>query len=218
MTRSEIIARFRSENPDITERVATDVVLNNFCLDADKIICAITRCIVTDVAFDSIVTTSVYSTRYDLTDRIDKFYDIDELPGGGVSYDDDPLTKTTVAELDILTPSWRTNAAGTPKKYYRRGKWLYFDRPVETAGEEIRVYAVLVSDDFDNDAKTPFNERTDLEPFHSGIISYLIWKTKPKVAKPGEAATAEKDFYSFAEFMKKTISGGKLSQIHFRPR
>lgn len=218
MTRSEIITRFRAENPEVSSRVATDVVLNNWCLDADKIICAITRCIVSDETFDSIASSSVYLTRYDLTDRIDKFYDIDKYPGGSISFDNNPLEETTVSELDCLTPSWRTRSAGTPKKYYRRGKWLYFDRPVETAGLEIRVYAVLISDDFDNDTKTPFNELTYLEPFHNGINKYLQWQAKLKVGKPEEATVAEKDFYSFAEFMKKTIGGGKYGKIYFQPK
>jgi len=218
MTRNEIIEAFRDENPTIDKRVVSDAVLYDWCKVGDKIICALTRCIVTDVAFDSVVTTSVYNTRYDLSHEIDKFYDIDDFPGGGVSYDDDPLEKTTVAELDELTPNWRTNSAGTPDKYYRRGKWLYFNCPVSTAAKEIRVYAVLVSDDFDNDSKTPYNELSYLEPFHNGINKYLQWQAKIKTRETQDAATAKAEFYDYATWMKKMIGGNKFGPIRFIPK
>lgn len=218
MTRLEIIARFRAEVPEVTERVATDVVVAGWCLDADKEICAVTRCIVSDVAFSSVVSTSVYDTRYDLSSNIAKFYDIDDLPGGGVSFDEEPLEKTTVAELDRESPSWRERVAGTPDKWYRRGKYLYFDRPVKTAGLSIRVYAVLISDDFNNDNKKPYNELAYLEPFHRGIVEYLKWQGKRKIGKPGEADQAQKEFYAYTAFMKKSIGGNKYSNIYFQPK
>lgn len=218
MTRAEIIDMFRAENPEITERVATNTVLNNWCEVGDKLICALTRCIVGDAVFNSVASTSSYDTRYNLTAEITKFYDIDDYPGGGVSFDDDPLDKTSVAELDNENSSWRTRAAGVPEKYYRRGKWLYFDRPIKTAALEIRVYAVLISDDFDNDSKTPYNELEYLEPFHNGINKYLQWQAKLKVGKPEEGPIAQKEFYDFAAMMKKVIGGGKYSPIYFQPK
>jgi hypothetical protein len=217
MTRAEIVAMFRADNTDIPERVISNAKLHNWALVGDKLVCAISRCIVTDVVFNSVVTTSVYNTRFDLTDEIDKFYDIDENPGGGVSFDDDPLDKTTVAELDSETPTWRTRSAGTPSKYYRRGKYVYFDRPIKTADLEIRVYAVLISDDFSNDNIMPYNQLTYLEPFHNGINKYLTWQAKLEIGKPQEAAKAEKDFYDFTNFMKRMITGGKVSAIRFQP-
>ena len=217
MTRAEIIAMFRADNPDIPDRVISDAKLHNWALVGDKIVCAISRCIVADEVFNSVATTSVYDTRYDLTDKIGKFYDIDDFPGGGVSFDDDPLDKTTVAELDHETPTWRTRSAGTPKKYYRRGKYVYFDRPIKTAALEIRIYAVLVSENFNNDNITPYNQLTYLEPFHNGINKYLQWQAKIQVGKPGEAQIAQKEFYDFATFMKKMITGGKVSVIRYQP-
>lgn len=217
MTRAEIIAQFRAENREITTRVATDTVLENWLLLGDKEVCAITRCIVSDVVFNSVVSTSVYDTRYDLEAEIDKFYDIDEFPGGGVSFDDKSLTKTTVAELDKESPTWRTGSAGTPKKWYRRGGNLYFDRPVSTADLEIRVYTVLVSDDFDDDDIMPFNQLGYLEPFHSSLVKYLQWKAKEKVGKPGEGAKARQEFLDYCQWMKKMIGGNKYGPIRLVP-
>ena len=216
MTLTEIIEMFRVDNPEITERVISDTLLKNWAKIGDKEICAITRCIVGDTTFDSVVSTSVYATKYDLTALIDKFFDIDDYPGGGVSFDDDPLEKTTVAELDQEDSDWRTASAGTPEKYYRRGKYLYFDCPVKTAGEEIRVYAVLISDDFTGINQKPYNELGYLEPFHSGIVKYLQWKAKEKIGKSGEGDKAAKEFYSYANWMKKMIGGGKYSPIRYQ--
>lgn len=218
MTRAQIISQFRSENPEITARAIDDPVLNNWCLAGDKIVCALSRCIVSDVEFHSVTSTSVYSTKYDLANLISKFQDIDDFPGGGVSFDNVPLTKTTVAELDAETPTWRKRSAGTPTKYYRRGNFLYFDRPVKTSALDIRVYVVLVSDDFDNDNKTPFNQLTFLEPYHNAINKYLQWQAKISKGEPQDALKAEQDFYGFIKTMTKNIGGGKYSPIRFEPR
>jgi len=217
MTRSEIISAFRVDNSELTSNVITDAQLHNYLLFGDKEVCAITRCIVSDKVFHSVASTSVYDTRYDLTNEIDNFFDIDDFPGGGVSFDDDPLDKTTVAQLDQESSTWRTRTAGVPKKYYRRSKYLYFDRPVKTAALDIRVYCVLISDDFNNDDILPFNQLTYLEPFHSVLVMYLKWKAKAKVGKPQDAATAKQEFYDYCQFMKKTIQGGTAGPIQYKP-
>jgi len=217
MTRSQIIAAFRAENKEFPANVISDITLNSWALTGDKIVCALSRCVVGDATINSVVSTSVYATKYNLTDLIDKFQDIDDFPGGGVSFDNVPLVKTSVAELDAETPTWRKRSAGTPTKYYRRGNFLYFDRPVKTADKEIRVYSVLVSDDFDNDNKTPYNQLTYLEPYHNGINKYLQWQAKVSRAEPQDAAKAEQDFYSFIKMMTKNIGGGKYSPIRFVP-
>jgi hypothetical protein len=213
MTLSEIIQLFRVENPEITTQVVSDVLLKKWCIQGDKEVCALTRCIVGDSTIVSVASSSVYDTKYDLEAEIDKFFDIDDFPGGGVSFDDEPLEKTTVAELDKEDSSWRTRSAGTPEKWYRRGKFLYFDYPVSTADLEIRVYTVLVSDDFVGDDTTPYNQLSHLELYHYGINKYLQWKAKAKVGKPNEAQAAQAEFLDYAKFMKSQIGGNKYSPI-----
>ena len=218
MIRSEIRNTFRVENPEIDDRVATDVELNSWLLQGDKEVCAITRCIVSDFVITSVTSTSVYDTKYDLTDEEPKFFDIDEMPGGGVSFDDEPLEKTSVSELDADNKDWRKRNAGTPEKWYRRGKWLYFDYPVLTEDLDIRVYAVLVSDDFNDDNIMPFNQLSFLEPYHQVLLKYLQWKAKEKVGKPEEGMRARQEFLQYAEWMKKMISGNKISAIRIQPK
>jgi hypothetical protein len=216
MTRTEIIARFRGENAEITDRVLTDTVLNSWLEEGNIEVCIKTRCIVTDATFDSVATNSVYDTKYDLSALIPNFYDIDKYPGGGVSYDDDPLDETTVSDLDAKGSSWRTRAAGTPEKYYRRGKYLYFDYPVETAGGEIRVYAILKPDAFNNDSLEPYNGLLHLEPFHYALVLYLQKRAKMKVGKSGEELKAMQEYDRYVEWMKREINKGKFSPIVFR--
>ncbi len=217
MTLTQILTMFRTENPEITERVITDALLKDWALVGDKEICAITRCIVSDATFSSVVTTSVYDTKYDLTALIDKFYDIDETYGG-ITFNNNPLKKTSIAKLDEDDESWRSRAAGTPEEYYRRGKYLYFDRPVKTAGLTIRVATILKSSDLTGINQKPYNELDYLEPFHYGVVKYLQWKAKEKVGKPGEGDKAAKEFYAYAEWMKKMTTGGKAVPIVFRPK
>ena len=216
MILSEMIEIFRLECPDIPDRKVSDALLKKWAKLGDKEVCALTRCIVSDFTLTSVVSTSVYDTKYDLTTEEPKFYDIDDFPGGGVSYDDEPLVKTTVSELDAGDSSWRTRSAGTPKKYYRRGKFLYFDYPVKTASE-VRVYAALVSDDFNTDDITPYNQLGYLEPFHQAIVKYLIWKAKAKEGEPQARQLAAKEFYDYIAWMKKMITAGKVSKIQFIP-
>lgn len=216
MIRSEVIAKFREENPEFPSRVIADTILYTWLIAGDKEFCAITRCIVSDTAFNSVVSASVYLTRYDLTALITKFYDIDEFPGGGVSYNDKPLDKATLAELDEQTPTWRTGTAGTPTKWYRRGKYLYFNKPV-SAVKEIRVYCALISDDWNADV-APYNQEQGLEPFHYGMVKYITWKAKEKIGKPEDATKAAKEFYDYCTWAKKLLGGNKYGPIRMTPK
>ena len=216
MTLTEIIEMFRTECPDITENVISDALIKDWCLVGDKEICASTRCIVGEATISSIVTSSVYDTRFNLVSEITKFYDIDDFPGGGVSYDNIPLIKTSIAELDAEDSSWRSRSAGTPEKYYRRGQWLYFDYPIDTADKEIKIYVVLVSDDFTGNTQEPFNGLGYLEPFHYSLVKYLEWKAKAKIGKQQDAQIAKGEFVDYIKFMKAQLGGNKFSPIKIK--
>ena len=216
MNRETIRSRFRSENPEITERVISDSVLNGWMEDGDKDICAITKCLKSNVpeTFSSVVDLQYY----DLTAQISKFYDIDEYPGGGVWYDDDPLEKATEAEMNYIMRNWKDASSGTPKRYFRRGQYIWFDVAPDTADLDIAISTVYISDDFDSDGKTPYNQLSYLEPFHVGILKYLQWKTKQKVGKDQESAKAEQEYYTFAKRMKKLTSGSHNDKAFFKVR
>ncbi len=215
MIRSEIIQQFRDENPEITSRVITDATLYNWCALGDKEFCAETRCIVDQdgTEWDS----AVNDQYYDLSSKITNFYDIDTWPGSGVLYNGKALTKTTMAELDIEDANWRSRDAGTPKKWYRRGKYLYLDRMIDTASIKVKVFSVLVSNDWAIDVM-PYNQLAHLEPFHPAMVLYLAKRAKAKVGKPEEASMAQAEYGAFVEWAKKQLGGNKMGPVYFRKK
>ncbi len=215
MIRSEIIETFRQQCPEIPTRVISDVTLQSWLQAGDKEFCAETRCIV-DVDGTQWLT-AINDQYYDLASKIANFYDIDDYPGSGVLYNGKRLTKTTMGELDMDNNNWRANAAGTPKKWYRRGKYLYFDRPIDTASLYVRVYAVLISDDWTTDI-APYNALAHLEPFHPAMVLYLIKRAKAKVGKPEEAVAAAQEYMAYLQWAKKQLGGNKFAPIHFVPK
>ena len=213
MTRGEAIARFREECPEITSRTITDAVLQGWCEVGEKEVAAKTRIIKGDTTFSSVIGVD----SYDLTDKITNFFDIDELPGGGVIYDNDPLEKTSIAELDQENETWRSNANGTPYKYFRRGNFLKFEKPA-SAVKDIQVYTILISDAWDDDNKEPFNELSYLDPYHYIMVLYLIKRGKKKIGKPEDIAAANSEYYEFLNWMKSEENQGTHCAIQLKPK
>lgn len=213
MTRSEIKTRFRNENPEFTERSIQSTTLDAWCIQGNLDVSTRARIIVDEIEFTSIDDTFFY----DLTEQNAKFYDIDEMPGGGVEYNGRRIDKTSMAELSLKRRKWRSRTAGTPKEWFRRGKNLWFEKP--TDGDiDIRVYVVLLPDSFDDDNKTPFNELPYLEPFHYGIVKYLEWKAKGKIEKGQAEADARNQYIQFVNDTLELLGGGKWSSISFENR
>lgn len=213
MTREEIKAKFREEMPEATDRVITNDVLNTWCIAGNLEVACMARLIKGETTFSSVIG----QRGYDLTSQISNFYDIDDLPGGGVIYDSKALDLTTIAQLDIDRPSWRTEGNGTPKEYWRRNNYLYFDQKPQSI-KNIIVYTVLKPDSFDDDNKTPFNQYTHLESFHDSILYYLIKRAKAKIGKGDEAKLAREEYSGYVNWMKQEVNRGIYDTIEFRPK
>lgn len=213
MTGNEIIDNFRQANPEITDRVLTDAVLTTWLKEGNMHVATRCRLIVDEETFNCVVNVS----RYDLTNEVEKFFDIDEFPGGGVSYDNKKIYHSTIAELDRRIPSWRTASSGTPRKYYRRGKYIYFEKPPSEI-KEIKVYTVLTPDAFTGGETEPFNQLTYLRPFHYSLVFYLTMRAKMKVGKDVEQASARAEFEGYINWVKKEVGGGKYGTIQFVPQ
>lgn len=219
MTRSEIISRFREECPEITSRVVTNSVLNSWCIEGNKNVCTKARLIVSDGTFGLIDDEDAY----DLTVNLTSFFDIDDLPGGGVSIIDTDskekrLEMKSIAELDDMSSSWRTASSSKPRYYYRRGKYLHlYPTPDTSVVSTAHVYFVQIPEDFDDDNKTPFNEQTHLAPFHYSIVLYLIWRGKGKVGKREDAQKAMIEYNDYVKWIKREVWGSKHGPIFFRP-
>jgi len=216
MTRDDIISTFRHENPRITTNVLSNAVLYDWCIVGDKDICARTRCIVDQDGTD--ITPSENDTYVKISSYIPKFYDIDEFPGSGVLYNSKRIKRKTMSELDEEAATWRSRTAGTPKAYYRRGDYIYFDRPIDSNAYTVTIYCILVPNDFDAATKTPFNELGYLEPFHYGVVKYLQWQAKKKVGKGDEGEVAKKEYLEYIAYMYSMIGGGRIGKIRMVPR
>jgi len=213
MNRGEIITRFRGENPEITTNVASDTTLQSWCEVGNAEIARKARLIKGDTTFSAIVGVS----QYNLSNEIDKFYAIDELPGGGVSFNDKRLESESIASLDMKRPSWRTASNGTPKDYYRRNQYLYLGTPPD-ATSDIQVYCVLLADPLDDDDKTPFNQLEYLESFHYSLVLYLKMRTfMGKVKKPDIAQLAQQEYQNYVTEMTNEVNREIYQEIRFRP-
>lgn len=214
MIRSEIRTKFREENPEVTEKVASDATLNSWMFTADKEISALTRCIVSNES--EIIDSIVEAQFYDLS-TISKFYDIDDFPGGGVYYNDEPVTKGNPSELNRIRRNWKSDSSSdTISKWWRRGKYIWFDKKTKTADLEIAIDCVYISSDFNGDSDMPFNNLNHLIPFHDSISKYLQWRIKQKLNKQDEAKIAKADYLSYVKWMKSEVSGYSKSAIRMR--
>lgn len=212
MNRADLRSRFRIENPEVTSRVLTDEQINSMLIEGNINFAVQARMIVSSITISSIVDIS----SYDITVSEPKFVDIDEFPGGGVAYNGKRIDMVTKAQLDNENSNWRNNGSGTPKKYFRRGQYIVFDRPCASSGLDIDVDCVLLPDSFDNDTKDPFNQLSYLTPFHYGLVLYLQGRAKMKIGKDEDKSTAMVEYQSYVEWCKKTLQGGKIGKISFR--
>ena len=217
MTRTEIIAAFRAENPDIPSNVVTDPTLNSWLIEGNKDFCMQTYCITGSGSFSATVGTDTY----DLTDSdsdayIENFLDIDEFPGGGVTFNGKRIRFVTKSDLDHKTRSWRSNSNGTPEKYFMRGESITFERPPSVAST-ITVDAILYPDDFDNDNIEPFNQRPSLSGYSYGLVYYITFRAKRAKKKKATADAAELEYQNYVTRARKRIRKGTHGPIQFRP-
>lgn len=214
MIRSEIVQMFRDQNPEITSRVISDTTLNSWLQVGDKEFCAETRCIVDQ---GTTIVTVANEQYWDLTAKIPNFYDIDKTSASGVTYNGRALKYKSMAELDGESLNWRARDAGTPQSWFRRGKYLWVDRKIDSAADDIVVYSSLLSNDWITDV-APYNSESMLEPYHPAMVLYLIKRAKAKVGKPEEAIASAQEYASYIMWAKKQIGSTRFGAIHFVPR
>lgn len=217
---SDIIQRFRDENPEIDANVISDATLMTWLLIGDQEVCMKARLIIQEGS--SVVSVQGKNT-YDLTKLSALFFDISEQPGGGVCQFNSSttykrLTKKTKAWLDVNVSQWRTASQGTPRYYYRSGQNIVVYPTPDNTIINFTVDLVLLSNPFNNLNIMPFNQLPYLAPFHYALVLYLTWRAKVKVGKDEESDTALKAYSGYVEWMIKTIGGGKFDEIEFRPQ
>lgn len=213
MIRSEIIQQFRADNPEITARVLTDAVLNSWLTQGNKEFCVEVRCIRDN---GTTIITVENDISWVLTTEISNFFDINDYPGSGVVYNNKALVKTTMASLDEESSTWRDWSSGVPKKWYRQGNYLYLDRKIDSAVDDLIVYSVLLPDDWITDI-APFNALTYLSPYHYAMVLYLTKRAKAKVGKAKSSAMAKLEYDNYVKWVKNQLGGNKNAPIIFQP-
>lgn len=219
MLMSDIIQRFRDENPELDANVISDATLQSWLLVGDLEICTKARLIVQE-GFS--IPAVVNQSTYDITQTTALFLDIDESVGGGLCYYNTSgqykrIDKVSKAYLDNNNSQWRTGSAGTPRWYYRYGKNIVVYPKPDSTITNFTVDLVLLSNPFNNLNITPFNQLPYLSPFHPSLIFYLMWRAKVKIGKAEESDTALKAYGVYVDWMVKTIGGGKFGPMEFRP-
>jgi len=216
MNRLEVRQLFRQDSPEVTDRVCSDTVLNSWIDLANREAGCAARCIVSNIpeTFHSVEDLQYY----DLESNIDNFYDIDDVPGGGVFYDDSPLTKTSPAEMNYKSSQWKSKDSGTPKKWWRRGKFLWFDYAPDTGDLDIEVDCVYIPSDLSTDASEIFNGLGHLQPYSEAISKFLQIKAKELLGKYNEATQAMQHYQKYVAWMKAQVAGYSQTAIYMRPK
>lgn len=220
MLMSDIIQRFRDENPELDANVIPDATLMSWLLVGDLEICTKVRLIVQENV--NIPVTAGTNT-YNLTNSTSLFLDINESIMGGLVYFNTSgsykrITKRTKAWLDVSSSQWRTASQGTPRYYYRSGPNIVVYPTPDSTIVNMNVDLVLLSNPFNNLNIMPFNQLPYLAPFHISLVLYLMWRAKVKIGKQEEADTALKTYNGYVQWMISTIGGGKYDEIQLRPQ
>ena len=219
MMMSDIIQRFRDENPEIDQNVIPDATLMSWLLIGDQEVCMDQRLItIENVSFASVAGQNQYS----LTALNTLFFDINESYGGGLVYYNSSQYKrvypVTKAWMDNNYSQWRTAQNGTPRWYYRQNNYIVVYPTPDTTIINFEVDLVLLSNPFTQLNQVPYNALPYLAPFHYALVLYLQWRAKLKIGKDEEGKSAYALYQTYLAWMRRTIQGGRQGPIEFRPQ
>lgn len=219
MLMSDIIQRFRDENPELDANVIPDNTLMSWLLVGDLEICTKVR-LINQEGF--VVPSVPNQSKYNLTTISPLFLDIDESIGGGLAYYNTSgnykrIYPKTKAWLDNNNSQWRTATSGIPRYYYRYGNSIIVYPTPSSVVSYFTIDCILLSNPFNNLNIMPFNQLPYLAPFHQSLVLYLQWRAKIKIGKADESDTALKAYDGYVQWMIDHVGGGKYGEIEFRP-
>ena len=216
---SDIIQRFRDENPEIDVNVIPDATLQSWLLIGDQEVCMDQRLItVENVNIPAIQG----QNQYNLTSLNPLFFDVNESYSGGLVYYTANQYKRiypkTKAWLDNNYSQWRTAAQGTPRWYYRQNNYIVVYPTPDNTIINFNIDLVLLSNPFNSLNIMPYNQLPYLAPFHYALCLYLQWRAKIKIGKEEEGKSAYALYKYYLDWMRKLIQGGRQGEIEFRPQ
>lgn len=140
----------------------TDTELNFLINQGQREICDETYCLYTSSSITTVAGTQEYTLDSDI-----QFVD-------RVIYDNLPLVKKTIQELDREISTWLSTSSGTPTSYYidyeKKRVGVY---PKPGTGTLI-LYHQMIPTDLSSDADIPFNTVYKYYPYHHVIIDYVL--------------------------------------------
>lgn len=105
------------------------------------------------------------------------------IDDGGVYYNDDVCSATSIKEIKNTDKSW-LDKTGTPSRYYLRGDMLGFDQKI-SAGDTVRIYGIKMPDALDADT-APFDADYRTVGYRYLLVNYAVgkcWEKKGEMQK-----------------------------------
>lgn len=214
MTETEIMTEFGQRAPDSPVTDAQKLLWAN---DGARDIARRTKTLRTSGSINLVAGTA----NYDLIDSFATFLAID--PDGGVAfYDGNDYLKLAPKSkdwLDTYVAGWRNAQQGDPIAYYREGKDLY-TYPTSasnyTAGLLV-YYFKMPAEMTAASSDDPFDDRTELEPYHDLIILYMLWKAKQSIGEYQQANMARGEYIGEINRMINELGEEPEMDEPFRP-
>ena len=160
------------------------------------------------------------SQAYDLIDEFTNYLKPDY--NGGIQYYDGSdyteLKKVSEGWLDAHITGWRNNAPGTPTVYYIKGKNLYVYPASDaniTGGLKVNYFAKPTAQTADGD--DPFDDRTDLEDLHEGVVLYMMIRAKRAIGEWKQAGVIAGDLNTFIREKGWRVADSEMDNGVFFP-
>ena len=202
MTLTQIRTRFRLLVPEVNSGILSDTNLNLFINDGALDVVRRTDCLWNVYDQDVVDGTRTYSPPSDSIKILEVWY------GGTGAWE--KLPKVTMQFLaHEIDDEWMNNT-GTICSYYEAEQntiGLYRTPTSNEAGTSyLRIYYVEQPDTLVNDSDTPFNNMTNLYPYHDLILLYAMYKAKQMMGKWEQAVAIENNYLAKCREMKVELN------------
>jgi hypothetical protein len=211
LTLSELRARERYKLNDSTSVTNSptwsDAELNTRNNDVQRNIAQYTRCIYAQYLTTPTAEVREYAkpTNCITIDRVSMI----NVSSTSASNQFKKLTAITLGGLDRDFPTWESYTSGLPTKYYERGNYIGFERPVSAtycSTGSIKVDYYKYPADMTSDSDEPFDSLDYLELYHDIIVLGVVIKCKQDEGKGAEAQTLQGEYVSQINLMIESLN------------
>ena len=213
MTLTQIRTRFRLLVPEVTSTILSDTNLNLFINDGALDVVRRTDCLWNYADQTVTAATQTYSVPSDAVRILAVYY------GGTGSWKKLPCVTMDYLGNEI-NQDWFDNT-GTIYGYFEaeQNKIGLYQIPTsaEAGTDYLRIYYIEQPDTLVNDSDIPFNNTTNLYPYHDLVLLYVIYKAKQMVGKWEQATVIENNYLAKCREMKVELNKLNDFQQSIRP-